>query len=275
MAIVPKEEEVCIREVWADNLEEEIKLIRGIVDDFPYLAMDTEFPGLVVKPFGVPRNSPDYNYQRLRDNVNVLKLIQLGLTFSDESGSLPRCGSGNKSCVWQFNFREFKLGEDVCAQESIDLLKKTGIDFKTHEERGVDSRRFAELMMSSGVVLNESMHWITFHCAFDFGYFLKVLTCKNLPTTETEFLTLVRVYFPDVCDIKYLMKFCNGLHGGLQQLAETLGVKRIGTSHHAGSDSLLTSCVFRKLKNDYFGGDVEVYAGVLYGLGIDSCQPYF
>eukprot|EP00250_Pteridium_aquilinum_P015218 c22454_g2_i1 orf=91-918(-) len=269
MSIMPKAENLCIREVWADNLEEEFELIREIVDDYPYIAMDTEFPGIVVRPVGVFKNSADYHYQTLRANVNMLKLIQLGLTFSDESGNLPRCGSGNEYCVWQFNFREFSLREDVYAQDSIDLLKQSGIDFMKNEERGIDSTRFAELLMSSGVVMNESMHWITFHSGYDFGYILKVLTCQSLPGMDTDFFNLLRVYFPTIYDIKYLMKFCNNLHGGLNRLAETLEVERFGSCHQAGSDSLLTSCAFRKLKEDFFNGAMEKYAGVLYGLGVD------
>eukprot|EP00250_Pteridium_aquilinum_P015219 c22454_g3_i1 orf=84-911(-) len=274
MSKMLKAEDLCIREVWADNLEEEFELIREIVDEYPYLAMDTEFPGIVVRPVGVFKNSADYHYQTLRANVNMLKLIQLGLTFSDESGNLPRCGSGNEHCVWQFNFREFSLREDVYAQDSIDLLKQSGIDFRKNEERGIDSTRFAELLMSSGVVMNESMHWITFHSGYDFGYILKVLTCQNLPVTETDFFILLRVYFPTIYDIKYLMKFCNNLHGGLNRLAETLEVERFGSCHQAGSDSLLTSCAFRKLKEDFFNGATEKYAGVLYGLGIDNGESY-
>lgn len=275
MSIMPEAENLCIREVWADNLEEEFELIREIVDDYPYIAMDTEFPGVVVRPVGVFKNSADYHYQTLRANVNMLKLIQLGLTFSDESGSLPRCGGNKEFCVWQFNFREFNLREDVYAQDSIDLLKQSGIDFRKNEERGIDSMRFAELLMSSGVVMNESMHWITFHSGYDFGYLLKVLTCQNLPVMEADFFNFLRVYFPTLYDIKYLMKFCNNLHGGLNRLAETLEVERFGSCHQAGSDSLLTSCAFRKLKEDFFNGATEKYAGVLYGLGIDNGESYY
>ncbi|KAL9304564.1 hypothetical protein ACSQ67_021827 [Phaseolus vulgaris] len=71
------------------------------------------------------------------------------------------------------------------------------------------------------------------------------------------------MYFPTVYDIKHLMKFCNSLHGGLNKLAELLEVERIGICHQAGSDSLLTSCTFRKLKDNFFSGSLEKYAGVL------------
>ena len=61
-----------------------------------------------------------------------------------------------------------------------------------------------------------------------------------------------QLYFPNVYDIKYLMKFCGNLHGGLSKLAETLRVERIGPQHQAGSDSLLTSFTFLKLTESLF-----------------------
>jgi CCR4-NOT transcription complex subunit 7/8 len=68
------------------------------------------------------------------------------------------------------------------------------------------------------------------------------------------------------------MKFCDNLHGGLNKLAETLEVERFGPCHQAGSDSLLTSRTFRKLREGFFNGSTEKYAGVLYGLGVDNSE---
>ncbi|XP_010275748.1 PREDICTED: probable CCR4-associated factor 1 homolog 7 [Nelumbo nucifera] len=271
MSILPKSDSIHIREVWNDNLEEEFALIREIVDDYPYIAMDTEFPGIVLRPVGNFKTSSDYHYQTLKANVDLLKLIQLGLTFSDEAGNLPTCGT-DKYCVWQFNFREFNVSEDVFANDSIELLRQSGIDFKKNNEKGIDAQRFGELLMSSGIVLNDSVLWVTFHSGYDFGYLLKLLTCQNLPDTQAGFFTLIKMYFPTVYDIKHLMKFCNSLHGGLNKLAELLEVERIGICHQAGSDSLLTSCTFRKLKEAFFNGQTEKYAGVLYGLGVENGQ---
>ena len=42
---------------------------------------------------------------------------------------------------------------------------------------------------------------------------------------------MLQLYFPTVYDIKYLMKFCDNLHGGLNKLAEVLQVERIGPQH--------------------------------------------
>ncbi|KAJ7569115.1 hypothetical protein O6H91_01G061300 [Diphasiastrum complanatum] len=272
MKIASKEGRVSIREVWADNLEEEFELIRRIVDSYPYLAMDTEFPGVVVRPTGLFRSSSDYNYQTLKLNVDKLKLIQLGLTFTDEQGNLPRCSTG-EGCIWQFNFKDFKLREDPFAPASIDLLKQSGIDFQMNEEKGIDSCVFAELLMSSGIVLNEYVQWITFHSAYDFGYLLKMLTRRKLPAGQADFFNLMNLFFPTVYDVKHLMRFCDNLHGGLNKVAEKLKVERFGACHQAGSDSLLTSCTYMKMKQAFFHGSMEKYVGVLHGLGSFSCSP--
>jgi CCR4-NOT transcription complex subunit 7/8 len=268
--VTPSGEILRVREVWNDNLDQEMSVIRDILDDYPYVAMDTEFPGVVARPVGTFKNSKEYHYKGLKMNVDMLKLIQLGLTFTNSEGLLPRLDG--ELVVWQFNFKGFRLSEDVYAHDSIELLRQSGIDFALNEVRGIDVMRFGELMMTSGVVLNEEIKWITFHSGYDFGYLLKILTCLPLPPTEAEFFELLYIYFPNIFDIKYLMKFCDNLHGGLNRLAELLDVQRIGPQHQAGSDSLLTSTTFMKLASRFFTGinGASKHMGILYGLGTDS-----
>ena len=54
---------------------------------------------------------------------------------------------------------------------------------------------------------------------------LKILTNKNLPEEEQEFFELLKLYFPNIYDVKYLMKSCKTLKGGLQEVADQLEVK--------------------------------------------------
>ncbi|TYI03987.1 hypothetical protein ES332_A11G382700v1 [Gossypium tomentosum] len=269
---------VVIRSVWSENLDSEFEIIRSIIDVFPIISMDTEFPGVVVRSDGAGgghrsrRIDATENYQSLKANVDILKLIQIGLTLSDADGNLPNLGTENRF-IWEFNFKDFDVGNDVHAPDSVELLRRQGIDFEKNLELGIELVRFAELMMSSGLVLNDVVTWVTFHCAYDFGYLVKCLTGGLLPDQLTEFLELVRVFFGDrIYDVKHLMKFCAGLHGGLDRASTDLGVKRaIGKSHQAGSDSLLTLHAWLKIKERYFanGDPIEKYANVLYGLEVD------
>lgn len=254
-----------IIDVWADNLDEELEKIRELVVDYPYVAMDTEFPGVVARPVGNFRNVTDYNYQTMRCNVDMLKIIQLGLTFSDANGLYPP-----ECCTWQFNFK-MSLTEDMYAQESIDLLRNSGIKFEHHEEHGIDVQDFGEKLTSSGVVLADEIYWISFHSGYDFGYLLKLLTFEPMPEREADFYEILNIFFPNVYDVKYLTMnntACDHLRGGLNKIADQLEVERIGPSHQAGSDSLLTAATFFKLKSTYFGEDSTKSAkGILYGLG--------
>jgi len=256
-------EEDRIKEVWSHNLEDEFKNICRIVIDYPFVAMDTEFPGVVARPIGEFKSTADYQYQLLRCNVDLLKIIQLGLTFFNKDGDMPE-----GVCTWQFNFK-FNLSEDMYAEESVDLLQNSGIQFDRHEREGIETFNFSEMLLVSGIVLMPNVKWLSFHSGYDFGYLLSLLTSINLPEGENEFFETLKLYFPNIYDVKYLMKSCKNLKGGLQEVADMLEVERIGPQHQAGSDSLLTGRAFFKMTEIYFEDELDdsKYLGHLYGLG--------
>jgi CCR4-NOT transcription complex subunit 7/8 len=102
-----------IKEVWADNLDEEFKAINELVEKYPYVGMDTEYPG-IYSPFQNDNTNKDAGYRFIKTNVDQLKLIQVGLTLSDENGETP-----SPICTWQFNFK-FNLGSDKYVADSIN-----------------------------------------------------------------------------------------------------------------------------------------------------------
>ncbi|KAM7000154.1 CCR4-NOT transcription complex subunit 7 isoform 2-T3 [Tautogolabrus adspersus] len=158
------------------------------------------------------------------------------------------------------------------AQDSIELLTTSGIQFKKHEDEGIETLYFAELLMTSGVVLCDGVKWLSFHSGYDFGYLIKILSNANLPEEEVDFFEILRLYFPVIYDVKYLMKSCKNLKGGLQEVAEQLELERIGPQHQAGSDSLLTGMAFFKMREMFFEDHIDdaKYCGHLYGLSSGS-----
>jgi CCR4-NOT transcription complex subunit 7/8 len=104
---------------------------------------------------------------------------------------------------------------------------------------------------------------------YDFGYLLKILTSEPLPNHEQAFFDALLVWFPNIYDIKHIVRSVKTLRGGLQEIAESIGVRpaccrmlirqvqRIGPQHQAGSDSLLTAAVFFRIRTTYFDGSLD------------------
>lgn len=267
---------------------------------------DTEFPGVVSRPMGGFRGKSDYHYQCLRTNVDMLKVIQIGITLFNEDGETPparpgpelglsvatrrHIGQGPFPYSWQFNFK-FSLQDDMYNEKSIESLQQAGIDFKALEQNGIDPHQFASLLIPSGLVCFDNVRWISFHGGYDFGYLTKLLICMPLPNDEIDFDHKMKLYFPMTYDVKHLMKYAIKLHNsgmltpsdpgtteilqkfehksGLENIAETLKVKRIGSAHQAGSDSLLTGKVFFQMRDRIFNGEIpDDHLGKVWGLGI-------
>ena len=249
-----------IREVYADNFIQEIKIISEYLTQYPYVGMDTEFPGVI---YPCPVASFDYYYQYTKVNVDKLKLIQLGITLTNDKGEYP-----SDICTWQFNLY-FDCDKDEHSNDSISMLYNSGIDFKLLKNKGIPHSLFAEYLIISGLVLNEKITWICFNGSSDFAYLLKYLINDYLPEEEKDFNDLINIYFPNIYDVKYLVNDSEIYKGGLNKLAKELNVERSGEIHQAGSDSQVTSDVFfRLIRNNVVSlNDLNEGKNVIYGFG--------
>lgn len=257
-----KSEDSKIKNVWKQNVEEEMKIISNLIEEgYTWIAMDTEFPGILYN-YVIDNNHPEMGYRILKMNVDSLKLIQAGISLARENGEKPK-----NTHTWQFNIN-FNLKKEKYHPESISLLKDAGIDFDELEENGIDFMVFGDLLMSSGLVINPNVYWITFHGTYDFSYLLKVLINNVLPNTSKEFLTYLKHVFPNIYDIKTMINELDELKNhSLSKLGVEIGIERFGIQHQAGSDALLTLELFFKIvRIHFFKGIPSKYYNNIFGI---------
>ncbi|KAI3985712.1 hypothetical protein MKX01_030626 [Papaver californicum] len=214
-----KPKPIEIREVWSDNLYKEFYRISNALFEFPIVSMDTEFLGVIYHPTRgnfIPDRTLVYFLRPVSNYQAVVKVY--GHPTQNQLAMSNLSDLGTDTCyIWQFNFRDFDISNDYYAPDSIELLKRHGIDFEKNRQEGIDSMMFADLLFRSRLVCNGSLAWVTFHSAYDFGYLIKILTKKTLP-------------------YEHIMKFCNNFYGGLERVAKTLEVDReVGNRHQASS----------------------------------------
>lgn len=107
---------------------------------------------------------------------------------------------------------------------------------------------------------------------------MKAVSGLTLPDTENEFFEDLKIYFPNLYDVRYLVRNIEMFRCGLSKLAEELRVVRIGMQHQAGSDSYVTSKVFYNLSFDYLTEEeIEASRGILFGIGkgVEDYSSYF
>lgn len=244
-----------IREVWRQNLDSEMAVLRQLILKYPYVSMDAEFPGIVARPIGnFAGSKAEYHYQTLRCNVDILKPIQVGLTLWTPQGELPppqpdqqlltelhRRSNNHRAgpypnnllylpCTWVFNF-SFDLNTDMFAESSIEMLRQSGVDFHKHASSGISLPAFGALLTTSGLAFNPDVNWLSFHSGYDFGYLIKLLTDAALPAAQPDFFALVSTFFPRLWDIKFLLRHAqrlrsqNRLAPEATRLLDSLGAK--------------------------------------------------
>ena len=263
---INREQCPIIMEVYASNLKQEMKKIKSIIREnkYTYIGMDTEFPGIIKN---LNNLTNDFYYKTMKLNVESTKLIQIGIALSDENGDHPK---NYPYYTWQFNFK-FDLEKDKFSEESINLLKNSGIDFENLKNNGIDFKDFAKELLNSSLILNPDVKWISFQGSYDFAYLLNLVYNEGFPKNEKKFIETLTLYFPEYYDVRMLVKDTEKyFYGGLNKLIYTLGIERKGINHQAGSDSIATIEAFHKLiKNGIITKTkLKTFKNVLYGIGI-------
>lgn len=260
-AAMDKEARAEVRDVWAGNFNDELSNLAAVLPHYPWVCVDTEFPG-AVHDSDTPRylRGPRESYALVKKNVDDLKLLQVGIALSGPAGRFP--------VAWQFNLRGFDPARHPSAPASLAMLRAQGMDFAMMNDYGIAPDDFAVGFHRSGLACAQ-LTWTAFSGSYDFAYLAKTLTGgQPLPATLDGFLALVRQLFGrNVLDVKHLARCC-AMRGGLEQVATALGVERAaGRAHCAGSDSLLTTDVLLAMLNRFFMNvDVLAHAGTIVDL---------
>ena len=134
-----------------------------------------------------------------------------------------------------------------------------------NEVEGIDVFAFGELLISSGLVLDDSINWITYHSGYDLGYMLSVMLNDKLPVEEAGFLQKLSIW-----DVKHIVRmFHSSPKSSLSEIAEELNIRGSVVNNSgmnsSGSEAILNSSVFFELRRGI--PDISKARGGLFGLG--------
>jgi len=255
------------REVWAWNFDAEFdELLNAVArEPAPVLALDTEFPGFLREDR--PRAAPSVRYRTLRANVDSLRPIQLGIAVGGANGS--------RRGAWTFNLW-FDLSKEWYTTQSIAFLHAAGVDFPRHAVEGLNPDVLAWRLTTSPLLgcnrISAIPEWVTFSGWYDWGYLLKLVTGRPLPSQLIDFDRQLDALCPQRHELQETLP-C----GSLDSLCKTHGVMRRGLAHTAGSDALATLELFYRVVGRGGGAAAPVRrlppAGVATG-GADMCAGW-
>jgi len=233
-----------IESVFKANYVQEVRKMAKLVEDYPMITFDTEYPNLPNQNYPLSCTEEE-KYELLKENVQQTTLLQLGITFRAEDGSKPEGIS-----TWEFNF-QFDHEKTPQPDYLMDVLKH--VPFSRLKEEGIPPMEVGYHLTGSGIFFNEKSRYIFFHGEYDVFYLVKLMTGK-LPDTRLETMSFISALFSGgILDIKFkLMKTSPTMYGnlGLNVIKDIINVKREGAAHTAGSDSRVTWDVYFKLKTD-------------------------
>ncbi|CAL4909779.1 unnamed protein product [Urochloa decumbens] len=264
---------IPMHDVWAQTADAEFEEInallrRGAGGEY-MVGLDSEFavPNGVV-PLEMEPPTADCHYTELCKKVNGGDLVQIGIVVAYASFKVQG--------MWQFNIR-FDASSRVPWHDGVAFLRdQCRLNLQEHKSHGIPISRFMHWLVSSGLLRNQKVTWITYAGGADFGFLIRLLTGKDtLPELRWDFLMLFWEFFPRSYDVRVFTKLgrCRkkAIHGGLAQVCQSLQVERTGEAHQAGSDALSAVRCFEKMVmcDSNFATESKKYRSFLYGLVVE------
>merc|ERR1712196_133120 len=125
----------------------------------------------------------------MRENVNLLKPIQLGIAVATADGLILG--------AWSFNMH-FDADADLYAPASMRFLTNAGIDFRQHAAAGIDAMQLGHALCHSPLTGTHALSplWVTFSGDYDLGYLVKLLSGRRLPQEMETFNDMLAVSCP-------------------------------------------------------------------------------
>ncbi|KAF1879931.1 hypothetical protein Lal_00022837 [Lupinus albus] len=231
----PNMKPLVVRHVWAYNLVLEFYLITKLIPRYSFIAMDTQFPGYV---FHYP-TTESYNHRNLTpsDNYSFLKVNVDALKLIQVGFTLSDA-AGNLPDLGTKNryIWQFNFRDFNLAR---DIFAPDSI----------------ALLHRQGIKFGYNANY-GIHSAY-FGHLM--ISYGLLYSYNLTWLT-----FHGSHDFGYLIKIITR--------CPLPKFRRVLMSDQAGSDSLLTSNVFQKIRDTCFIDDEhKKHIGVLFGLEVEIC----
>eukprot|EP00434_Breviolum_minutum_P036865 symbB.v1.2.032678.t1/scaffold3946.1/size47719/2 len=214
-------------EVWADNVEDEVRNMSDLAETYSCVAIEVDFCTML-SPTGPFDTHLAYNYSMIKWNVDLGRALNISFSLSDATGQRPEGVS-----TWRFNFLLDLLDPqiDFLAQEFLEKMVSSE-RLKQHFSQalgcclcvGIKCEDFGALLLGTGMVLTEETQYITFSCEsrlsespfkgglcdpperrwtvwrfnglYCFGYLLRILKSQLLPGNPKEFFEALDRYFP-------------------------------------------------------------------------------
>ncbi|CAD7943773.1 unnamed protein product [Amoebophrya sp. A25] len=222
--------------VYADNLEAIFKELENTDAYERFIGIEAFFPGLVLRPTIPVDSFLEHHYATLRSNVDCTNLIQLDLTIKKKTASPTEDTDQSASSALYKTFRfhfTYNLHNELYSVDAMRKLVEAG-SFQNptmqSKRNCVDSKRFAELFIASGLVMDDEICWIpiygtmisfdakietipdfkdrvakdinpaqVFRGLYDLAHVAQLLNGSCLPEKVDDFFKELDTYFPKRC----------------------------------------------------------------------------